>query len=70
MQNMQFRMKTDGFHGEEVPYSSFELKKFPLGHVLWKSLKAREVTMYDLYIPLVRKPNPTAWQPLKMQIRF
>lgn len=39
MQNMQFRMKTDGFHGEEVPYSSFELKEFPLGHVLWNSLK-------------------------------
>ena len=58
------------FHGKEIPYSSFDLKKFPLGHVLWKSLKAREVTMYDLYIPLVRKPNPTAWQPLKMQIRF
>lgn len=48
------------FHGEEVPYSSFQLKKFPLGHVLWNSLKAREVTMYDLYIPLVRKPNPNA----------
>lgn len=57
---MQFRMKTDSFHGEEVPYSSFELKKFPLGHVLWKSLKAWEVTMYDQYIPLVRKPNPNA----------
>lgn len=30
------------FPGEEVLYSSFHLKKFPLGHVLWNSLKARE----------------------------
>jgi len=48
------------FHGEEVPYSSFGLEKFPLGQVLRNSLKAREVTMFDLYIPLVRNPNPAA----------
>ena len=48
------------FHGEELPYTSFELKKFPLGHVLWKSLAARELTMYDLYLPVVQKPNPAA----------
>ena len=39
-------------HGEEVPYTPFGLDKFPMGQVVWKSLKAREVTMYDLYIPL------------------
>lgn len=48
------------FHGEEVPYSSFGVEKFPLGQVLRKSLKARELTMYDLYIPLVNNPNPDA----------
>ena len=48
------------FHGEEVPYTPFGLDKFPTGQVVWKSLKAREVTMYDLYIPLVKKPNPAA----------
>lgn len=48
------------FHGEELPYSSFGLERFPLGHVVWKSLKAREVTMFDLYIPLVKNPEPTA----------
>lgn len=48
------------FHGEEVPYSSFGMDKFPLGQVLRKSLKARELTMYDLYIPLVNNPNPDA----------
>lgn len=48
------------FHGEEVPYSSFRLDKFPLGQVLRKSLKAREVTMFDLYIPLVKNPDPAA----------
>ena len=48
------------FHGEELPYTSFGLKKFPLGHVLRKSLAARELTMYDLYLPVVQKPNPAA----------
>jgi len=51
---------TWSFHGEEVPYSSFGLEKFPLGQVLRKSLKAREVTMFDLYLPLVEKPAPEA----------
>lgn len=48
------------FHGEEIPYTGFGLDKFPLGHVLRKSLAARELTMYDLYIPLVENPNPDA----------
>lgn len=48
------------FHGEEVPYSSFGMSRFPLGQVLGKSLRARELTMYDLYIPLVKNPNPDA----------
>ena len=48
------------FHGEEVPYSSFGMDRFPLGKVLQKSLKARELTMYDLYIPLVTNPKPNA----------
>ena len=47
-------------HGEEVPYTPFGLDKFPMGQVVWKSLKAREVTMYDLYIPLVKNPDPAA----------
>lgn len=48
------------FHGKEVPYTAYGLEKFPLGHVLWKSLWMREVTMYDLYLPLVQHPNPAA----------
>ena len=48
------------FHGEELPYTSFGLKKFPLGHVLKKSLAARELTMYDLYLSVVQEPNPAA----------
>lgn len=48
------------FHGKEVPYNSFGVEKFPFGQVLRRSLKAREVTMYDLYIPLVEHPNPAA----------
>lgn len=48
------------FHGQEVPYTLFGLDKFPLGKVVWRSIKAREVTMYDLYIPLVNDPDPAA----------
>lgn len=48
------------FHGKEIPYSSFGLEMFPFKEVLRKSLRARELTMYDLYIPLVKDPNPGA----------
>ena len=48
------------FHGQELPYSAFKMEKFPLGHVLRKSLQLREITMYDLYLPLVQQPNPAA----------
>lgn len=48
------------FHGEEVPYTAFGLERFPLGHVLRESIRARELTMYDLYLPLVQTPNPAA----------
>lgn len=51
---------TWSFHGKEIPYTAFGLEKFPLGHVLWKSMKAREVTMHDLYLPLVQHPNLAA----------
>lgn len=51
---------TWSFHGEEVPYTGFGMGKFPLRQVLGKSLKARELTMYDLYLPLVKNPNPDA----------
>lgn len=46
------------FHGEEVPYTGFGLKRFPFGKVLRKSLAARELTMYDLYISAVERPDP------------
>ena len=48
------------FHGEELLYTSFGLEKFPLDRVLRKSLVAREVTMYDNYLPMIQKPNPDA----------
>ncbi len=48
------------FHDKEVSFTAFDLEKFPLGHVLWKSIQARELTMYDLYLPLVQNPNPSA----------
>lgn len=48
------------FHGEELPYSSYGMKKFPLGHILWKSIRLKDVTMTDLYLPLVQNPNPDA----------
>ena len=48
------------FHGEEVPYTPYVTKRFPLGSILHKSIRAREMTMYDLYLPLVQHPNPDA----------
>ena len=48
------------FHGKDLPYTPFLTQKFPLGHVLLKSLQMRELSMYDLYEPLVLHPNPDA----------
>lgn len=48
------------FHGLELPYTPFGYEKTPYASILWKSLKAREVSMYDLYLPLVRNPNTAA----------
>lgn len=48
------------FHGEEVPYTGFGLKKFPTGQVLRESFRAREITMFSLYLPVVENPEPAA----------
>lgn len=48
------------FRGREVPYTPFGYTKTPYGRILWESLKAREVSMYDLYLPLVKRPAPDA----------
>jgi len=48
------------FHGQEVPYTPFGYEKTPYSSILWKSLKAREVTMFDLYLPMVQRPAPEA----------
>lgn len=51
---------TWSFRGKELAYSPFLTEKFPLGQVLRKSLKAGEITMFDLYMPLIDDPNPEA----------
>ena len=48
------------FHGEELPYTAYKTEKFPLGQVLRESIRAKEVTMYDLYLPLVQDPDTAA----------
>ena len=48
------------FHGEDVPYTAYGIEKFPLGQVLRKSLRLGEISMYDLYLPLVQQPDPAA----------
>ena len=48
------------FYGSALPYPPFKTEKFPIGSVLWNSIRARELTMYDLYLPLVQHPNPDA----------
>lgn len=46
------------FHGKEIPYTSFRMEKTPYGRILLRSLRAREVTMLDLYMPMIQNPNP------------
>ena len=46
------------FRGQELPYSPYRVRKFPLGQVLRQSLRNREMGMYDLYLPLVEQPEP------------
>lgn len=48
------------FRGQELPYSPYRVRKFPLGQVLRQSLRNREMGMYDLYLPLVEQPEPAA----------
>lgn len=48
------------FHGKELPYTPYGMEKFPLGHILRKSIQIKDVTMYDLYLPLIQHPNPDA----------
>lgn len=48
------------FHGKELPYSSYTTEKFPLWSILKKSIQIQDVTMYDLYEPLVQNPAPGA----------
>lgn len=43
-------------HRKEVPYTPFGLDKFPVGQVIWDSLRAGELTMYELYRPMVERP--------------
>ena len=51
---------TWSFHGKDLPYTPFLTEKFPLNNVLLKSLQMRELSMYDLYEPLVLHPNSDA----------
>lgn len=53
------------FHGKDIPYTAYKTEKFPLGQVLRKSIRIRDVTMYDLYLPLVQNPNPDAVIPVE-----
>lgn len=48
------------FHGKELPYSAYRSEKFPLGDILLKSIRIGDVTMCDLYLPLVKEPDPDA----------
>lgn len=48
------------FHGKPLPYTPFKQEKFPMGHILWKSIQIQDVTMCDLYEPMIQHPNPEA----------
>jgi len=53
------------FHGKEIPYTPYGMEKFPMGQVLKKSIRLRDITMYDLYLPLVQHLNPEAVIPVE-----
>lgn len=46
------------FHGKSLPYTPFRQEKFPMGHILWKSIQIQDITMCDLYEPMIQHPNP------------
>ena len=48
------------FHGQGLPYTPFRHEEIPYGEVLWKNLKAREVTVFGLYLSGVAHPAPEA----------
>lgn len=48
------------FRGKEIPYTPYGMKKFPMGHILRKSIQIKDITMVDLYLPMVQNPNPDA----------
>lgn len=48
------------FHGKPLPYTPFKQEKFPMGHILWKSIQIQDITMCDLYEPMIQYPNPEA----------
>lgn len=48
------------FHGKPLPYTPFKQEKFPMGHILWKSIQIQDITMCDLYEPMIQHPNPEA----------
>ena len=45
------------FHGKSLPYTPFRQEKFPMGHILWKSIQIQDITMCDLYEPMIQHPN-------------
>lgn len=53
------------FHGKELPYTPYGMEKFPMREILRKSIRIGDVTMYDLYLPLVQHPNPDAVIPVE-----
>lgn len=58
-ENRKYRVQPDGF------YTPYGMEKFPLGKILRKSIRIGDVTMYDLYLPLVQNPNPDAVIPVE-----
>lgn len=58
---ISFKPKSSwSFHGKELPYTPFTQEKFPTRHILWKSIQIRDITMCDLYEPVIQHPNPDA----------
>lgn len=48
------------YKGEPLPYTPYKNKKFPKTRIIINSIKKRDLTLYDIYLPVVENPDENA----------
>lgn len=48
------------YKGEPLPYTPYKNKRFPKTGIIINSIKKRDLTLYDLYLPVVENPDENA----------